>query len=32
VLVVFTTDHASERAILRKVAAVVAAGLANVRE
>lgn len=32
VLVVFTTGHASERAILRNVAAVVAAGLANVRE
>jgi hypothetical protein len=32
VLVVFTTDHASERAILRNVAAVVAAGMAAERE
>jgi len=32
VLVIFTTDHASERAILRHVAAVVAADLAKVRE
>lgn len=32
VLVVFTTDHAGERAILRNVAAVVAAGMANARE
>lgn len=32
VLVVFTTDHAGERAILRNVAAVVAAGLGAGRE
>lgn len=32
VLVVFTTDHAGERAILRNVAAVVAAGMANARK
>ena len=32
VLVVFTTDHAGERAILRNVAGVVAAGMAETRE
>ncbi|NBQ57926.1 MAG: serine hydrolase [Opitutaceae bacterium] len=32
VLVVFTMDHAGERAILRNIAAVVAAGMSKVRE